>query len=335
MAWYVMSRFQRTALQFAQWGLGFGALAWALYDVDFALLWQAARSYSLAAMLPVFFFALADYLFMGKRLAVLLPEDIGFRHSLSATVLGTGMNCILPAKAGDALKILYLTSSTRYSLVDISSVIIWDRLLDCICLGTLLVFAWTQIGTSEMSMSFVVPLAAFAAGCCCLLAMRHWSGFFHSLYARFLPGSLSSPVSRLHASLIDQVSLPWVAHGFVYSVATWGTYYLSFYFTVRYVGGLELGAAEQLVVLTVATVGTAIPSLPGGIGLFEGAMVLSMSWYGIDGTTAMGLALFFHAVHFFPLALAALCIHSRASYVRDKKEPGTGTGEKPGEESRL
>ncbi len=329
-----MSRFQRTALQFAQWGLGFGALVWALEDVDFALLWQAVRSYSVTAMLPVFFFIVADYLFMGRRLEVLLPRDIGFRHSLSATLLGTGMNCILPAKAGDALKILYLTSSTRYSLVDISSVIIWDRFLDCICLGTMLVFAWTQLGSGEMSMSFVVPLAAFAAGCCLLLVMRRWSAFFHSLYARILPKSLNPHVSRLHAGLIDQVRLAWVAHGFVYSVATWAAYYLSFYFTIRYVGGLEMGAAEQLVVLTIATVGTAIPSLPGGIGLFEGAMVLSMSWYGIDGTTAMGLALFFHAVHFFPLALTALCIHSRASYVRDKEPEGSGAGEKSAKDGR-
>ena len=238
-----MSRFQRTALQFAQWGLGFGALVWALEDVDFALLWQAVRSYSVTAMLPVFFFIVADYLFMGRRLEVLLPRDIGFRHSLSATLLGTGMNCILPK-------------------------------------------------------------------------------------------SLNPHVSRLHAGLIDQVRLAWVAHGFVYSVATWAAYYLSFYFTIRYVGGLEMGAAEQLVVLTIATVGTAIPSLPGGIGLFEGAMVLSMSWYGIDGTTAMGLALFFHAVHFFPLALTALCIHSRASYVRDKEPEGSGAGEKSAKDGR-
>lgn len=319
-----MNKHQRTALQVAQWGLGVGALVWALKDVDFAVLWQSCRSYSLPAMLPVFFFALLDYLCMGMRLTVLLPPDVGFKRGLAGTILGTGMNCVLPAKAGDALKVLYLTSCSRHSLVDMSSVIIWDRLLDCICLGSLLVFSWTQMGTKELSMSFIVPAAVLAAGFLSFMGLRRWSGFFHSLYARFLPGSLKSPVSRLHTSLIDQISIPWVARGMLYSIGTWGTYFLSFYCTVVYVGGLNLSVADQVVVLTVATVGTAIPSLPGGIGLFEGAMVLSLSWFGIDGTTAMGLALFFHAVHFIPLAVAAICINSRVHYFSgaDRAAPG-------------
>ncbi len=75
---------------------------------------------------------------------------------------------------------------------------------------------------------------------------------------------------------------------------------------------------------TAAAVGTAIASLPGGGGLFEGAMVLAMSWYGVDGTTALGLALFFHAVHFLPLAVAGVAINGRTRYFRDNASRSDG-----------
>ncbi|MDO5537840.1 MAG: lysylphosphatidylglycerol synthase transmembrane domain-containing protein [Desulfovibrionaceae bacterium] len=317
-----MNSLRRTAISLLQWGIGIGALAWALSDVDLAILRQTLGSYTLAAMMPVFFFALIDYLILGQRLNVLLPREVGYRRSLAATILGTGMNCVLPAKAGDALKIVYLTRETPYSLVEISSVIIWDRLLDIICLGTLLLFSWTQVGGQELNMGLSVPVAVLCGGVLGFFSLRHWSGFFHSLYARFLPGRLASPLSRLHTSLIDQISVPWVARGMVCSIGTWGTYFLSFYFTVGPMGELGLTVPQMVVVFTVSTLGTAIPSLPGGIGLFEGAMVLSLSWFGVDSTSALGLALFFHAVHFIPLAVCAILINGRVRYW-DRPKPAS------------
>lgn len=322
-----MRQLRRIALSLLQWGMGIGALAWALSDVELSLLWQAVSSYSFLAMLPVFFFALIDYLILGLRLAVLMPPDVGYRRSLAGTILGTGMNCILPAKAGDALKIVYLTRGTPYSFVQVSSVIIWDRLLDIFALGTLLVYVWTQTGGKAFNMSLTVP-ALVVVGCVIgFFSLRHWSGFFHSLYARFLPGRLASPVSRLHTSLIDQISVPWVARGFFCTIGTWGTYFVSFYFTANLMGGLDLTVPQLLVVFSVSAVGTAIPSLPGGIGLFEGAMVLSFSWYGVGSTTALGLALFFHAVHFLPLALCAICINGRVRYWDMVKQKAGGKSE--------
>ncbi len=309
-----MSCLHNKVLSLVQWGIGLGALAWALEGVDLGLLLETLGSYSLVAMLPVFFWALVDYLLAGLRLTLLLPGDVGYPRGLAACILGTGMNCILPAKAGDALKVVYLTRVTRHSLVDISSVIIWDRLLDVICLGTLLVWSWTQVGDQRLELGIIVPAAVLVCGVLSFFSLRHWSSFFHSLYARLLPGRLASPVSRLHTSLVDRISLDWAGCGMLVSIATWAAYFLSFCCTVGSMGGLDLSISQALVVFTVASVGTAIPSLPGGVGLFEGAMVLSLSWYGVDGTTALGLALFFHAVHFLPLAAAAIVINGRTRW---------------------
>ena len=277
------------------------------------LLVRSVAGWPLVSMLPVFAFAVVDYLCMGCRLWALMPRGASFGLCMKANLLCVGMNCILPAKAGDALKILYIARNANLDFASTSSIAIWERLCDIIFLACLLLFALTNLDTSRLGMSVAMPLLILGAGFMGFFALRHWSGFFHALYARFLPAKLASPVSHLHASLVDHVSVFWVGKGLLWSCGTWGTYFLSFVFTLR-MGGIDLPPAAIMTVFAVSCLGTAIPSLPGGIGVFEGVMVLAFSWFGVDATRALGVALFFHAVHFLPLALAAIVINGRARY---------------------
>ncbi len=308
-----MKRLYRTAFSLAQWGLGLAGLAWALSEVDLGMLASAVRSYSLVAMLPVFAMATADYICMGFRMNALLPRGTGLALSMKASLLCVGMNCLLPAKAGDALKILYLTRNTGQSFVTISSAVIWERLCDVIYLASLLLFTVPNMKADEIGVNMVMPAIVLGAGILGFFTLRHWSGFFHAMYARFLPSRIANPLSHLHSCMVDQVSLPWLARGLAWSACTWGTYFMSFVFAL-YMADIHLSYPQMLVAFTISSIGTAIPSLPGGIGLFEGAVVLSLSWFGVDASQALGVALFFHAVHFLPLALAAVIINGRARY---------------------
>lgn len=308
-----MKPLYRTAFSLAQWALGLAALAWALSEVDLGMLCKAVQSYSLAAMMPVFALAIADYTCMGFRLNALMPKGTGLALSMKGCLLCVGMNCLLPAKAGDALKILYLTRNTGQSFVTISSVVIWERLCDVIYLASLLLFAVPNMQADEFGVNMVVPAFVLCAGVLGFYTLRHWSGFFHALYARFLPSRIASPLSHLHSCMVDQVSIPWLARGLAWSACTWGTYFMCFVFSL-YMADIHLTYPQMLVAFTISCLGTAIPSLPGGIGLFEGAVVLALSWFGVDASQALGMALFFHAVHFLPLALAAVIINGRARY---------------------
>lgn len=313
-----MKRLYRTAFSLAQWGLGLGALAWALSEVDLDALLSALDSYTLAAMLPVFALAIVDYGCMGLRLHALMPAGTRFASSMNGCLLCVGMNCLLPAKAGDALKILYLTRQTGQSFVTISSVVIWERLCDVIFLACLLLFALANFdaaGAAELGVNMVMPAIVLAAGALGFFTLRHWSGFFHVLYAKYLPSRIASPLSHLHSCIVDQVSIPWIARGLGWSCGTWGTYFMSFVFALH-MADIHLSYPQMLVAFAVSCLGTAIPSLPGGIGLFEGAVVLALSWFGVEASQALGVALFFHAVHFLPLALAAVIINGRARYWR-------------------
>lgn len=302
---------RRGLLFFLQWGISLGALAYALSGVDLRQLGEALRGYAPWAMgLSVCVTAL-DYAGMGLRLKCLLPSDVGYGLSLRAVLLCVGYNNLLPAKAGDAMKVVYLSRKTGAPLLDVSSVILWERLLDVLSLLCVALVAYSLLDAEER---LLLPVLLTLGGACLFFICRHWSAWFHAAYARLFPGRLGALFSRLHGRIIDTISLSRALHGLVVSLLVWGCYFASFAVSLRGVAGLPLDAAQMLTVFAVTCLGMAVPSSPGGLGVFEGAMVLSLSWFGVEHNAALGIALYIHALHFLPTALIAVLLNGSRNF---------------------
>ncbi len=298
---------RRVVLPLAQWGISLGALGYALAGVDMQALAAALRGYAPVAMLLVFAVATLDYACMGLRLRWLLPQGLSYRRSMAAVLLCVGYNSILPAKAGDALKIVYLTKKTGESLLSIGAVIFWERLLDVLALLCASLLAYTLAGAEGR---LVLPVLCCLCGTCLFWACRRWSAWFHRWYARIPFAKAGGWLSELHSRVIDDASLGMVTRGFAISLVIWTCYFASFAVALLYVAALPLTLPQVLTVFAVTCLGMAVPSSPGGLGVFEGAMVLSLSWFGVERSAALGIALFIHAVHFLPLAAIAVSLNS-------------------------
>ena len=313
---------RRVLLLVAQWGISLGALAYALSGVDMGTLWQALRGYAPSAMLAVLGVTALDYICMGFRLRGLLPCGASYTHSVQAVILCTGYNNILPAKAGDVVKVVYLTKKSRHPLLTIGSVILWERLLDVLALLCISLLAYTL---ADAGQRLVLPLLCCAGGAGLFYICRRWSLFFHAAYARFFPGRVGPLLQRLHSNVIDNVSAGWALRGFAWSLLIWGCYFASFVIALCSVAGFSLTFPQMLTVFAVTCLGMAVPSSPGGLGVFEGAMVLSLSWFGVDHSAALGIALFIHAVHFIPLAVIAVALNSRRGFWDGTRGPAYQT----------
>lgn len=304
--------FSRRGLFFLlQAAISLAALGYALSGVDFPLLLSAIRGYALWAMGLSLCAVALDYACMGLRLRNLLSTGTSYFLSLKAVLLCTGFNNILPAKAGDAVKVFFLTRKTGMPLLDISSVVLWERLLDVLSLLCVALLAYTLLGTEQR---LLLPLLLALSGGCLFFCLRRWSAWFHAAYARFFPGRAAALCSRLHGRLIDGMSLPRLLSGFFLSLCIWCCYFASFVISLRLVAGLSLGWVQMLTVFAVTCLGMAIPSSPGGLGVFEGAMVLSLSWAGVEQSAALGIALYTHALHFLPVALAAVLLNGSRGF---------------------
>lgn len=301
-----------------QTSVSLAALIYALAGVDLPLLWAALRGYALWAVGLSLCAVALDYACMGLRLHNLLPGSVPYGLSLKAVLLCVGYNNILPAKAGDAMKVFFLARKTGRSLLDISSIVLWERLLDVLSLLCVALLAYTLLGTGQR---LLLPLLLVLGGGCLFFCLRCWSAWFHAAYARFFPGRMATLCARLHDQLIDGISLPRLVGGFLLSLCIWSCYFASFVISLRLVAGLPLDGAQMLTVFAVTCLGMAIPSSPGGLGVFEGAMVLSLSWFGVEQSAALGIALYTHALHFLPAALAALLLNSSRGFWTETARP--------------
>ena len=64
---------------------------------------------------------------------------------------------------------------------------------------------------------------------------------------------------------------------------------------------LDLGLGPAMVVLVIWRLGTVLPQAPGNVGASQALMVLALGLFGIDKTTATGLAMVTWGVITLPL----------------------------------
>ena len=185
---------RRVLLLVAQWGISLGALAYALSGVDMGTLWQALRGYAPSAMLAVLGVTALDYICMGFRLRGLLPCGASYTHSMQAVILCTGYNNILPAKAGDVVKVVYLTKKTCHPLLTIGSVILWERLLDVLALLCISLLAYTL---ADAGQRLVLPLLCCAGGGRPVLYLSALVAFFSCGLCPLFSGSCWAPAPAI------------------------------------------------------------------------------------------------------------------------------------------
>jgi len=67
--------------------------------------------------------------------------------------------------------------------------------------------------------------------------------------------------------------------------------------------GVELSVGSAVLVLAATNLATLLPIVPGNVGVYEAAVVLAYSRFGIDAERALGIAVVQHACFFVALAL--------------------------------
>jgi uncharacterized protein (TIRG00374 family) len=75
--------------------------------------------------------------------------------------------------------------------------------------------------------------------------------------------------------------------------------------------GLTLPLAAAVVVLAVLNLATLLPLVPGNIGVYEAAVVLALTRFGVPAEQALGVAVVQHLCYFAALALPGLAFAAR------------------------
>ncbi len=298
----------------------------ALRDINLSLAWRALRAsdyWWLAAALVAFGLGnLARALRWHSLFARGRRPPLG--AVANAMMVGYLYNNILPARAGEAARVVVLTQRSSTPPVEIVGTVVLERLYDV--LAILVIFFATEPWLPHVSWFGAAAIAAIV-----LALLIAAAAIVLAVYGDRPLRLLLRPLQRLSLfsgerleKTIDELihglsglRHPWLAlEAFVWTVAAWLLTALCAYL-VTLSFHLHLPFACGVLVAVAIGLGMILPSPPAAVGVFEGAALIALDAYGVPHSSALPYAVVLHLVNFVPFVLVgAVLLHHNSRHPR-------------------
>jgi len=258
-----------------------------------------------------------------------------------AMMIGYLFNNILPARAGEAARVIALRQRAGTPKFEGLGTVVAERALDVLVLLALL-FALAPVAPHADWLPGALLLGAVMFSAIAVVFVAF------SLYgerpARFMlrPLGVLPAMSRERRELAamnlvrgfavfrqHSITIPALA----LTVASWLLIAVAFWLCMT---GFDLGVGLTAAIFVVVAVNLALilPSGPAGIGVFEAATLVALLPYDIDRATALSYALVLHALNFLPfIVFGYLALHVHTLAVRQGRgyRPTEGLAAAPNE----
>jgi glycosyltransferase 2 family protein len=297
----------------------------AVRGVNFDAAWRALQASDYWWLLPSLAALAAAVLMRAIRWRVLFnPKRRPPLESVTkATLIGLFFNSVLPARAGEAARILALKHYARTSLAEGTATVVVERIFD---VGSLVVLLFALVPwlphVSWLKPAAIVAFACLVTVAVLILFVRRVSGPQLPSWLKWLsrlPGLHEATVIRM----IENVS-----HGLAtlqrprqalvaltWTFLSWFVFGFSFWFLMI---GFDLGLSPIAGLLVVIATGLAfiIPSAPAAVGVFEVAGLAATSAYGVPRSEAFAYVLVLHLLNFVPFVFAGLVLLTAGTGLR-------------------
>jgi glycosyltransferase 2 family protein len=229
-----------------------------------------------------------------------------------AMLVGYLFNNILPARAGEAARVIALRRTAVQSYAEIAGTVISERLIDTLALVGLFLAATPWLPAAVVSPLALVGLCVAVGAAGLAVAAIAWLSAKKPEVLRAAGHILRVP-ARAHAELAQVrdgltivVSSPTVARSCVgLTVASWLLMGISNWILLRSLG-LPVGLEGGVLIALATGIAMIIPSAPASIGVFEATTVLVLGGYPVSHTAAVSYAVALHALTVLPLILVGI-----------------------------
>jgi hypothetical protein len=293
--------------------VGFGYLA--VRNVRFSDAWRALGSSDFWWLIP------ASAAFAGATLMRALRWRSLFAQGrrpprgpiVAATLIGYLFNNIMPARAGEAARVVALNQRAGTPVAEIVGTVVVERAYDV--LSILVIFFCAAPWLPHVS--WLGPAAVFAAALAAVFAVAIWVLAVHGdRPLRFVLRPLAR-LPRLSPERVDAFSAGLASglsglrdrrvalEAFAWSLGIW---LLSALWAWLILLAFEpkLGFPAGVLVIVAIGLSMIIPSPPAAVGVFEAAALLALKAYGVSQTRALPYALVLHVANFIPLILGGV-----------------------------
>jgi uncharacterized protein (TIRG00374 family) len=225
-----------------------------------------------------------------------------------AAFVGYFFNNILPARAGEAARVLALYSRARTPRAETIGTVVIERVFDLLALLFLLFASYPllpEISWLKAAALFGIAVVTGLVAVIFLL-VRYDDRAVRWLLSplRRLPGAHTG--ARVERAVVNAtrglVALrePRVAlRGMALTIASWVTLGFSFWILMA-AFDLDLPVVAGMLVVVAINLSLVLPSSPAALGVFEAATVVALRAFDVPQAEALSYALVLHLLNFLP-----------------------------------
>lgn len=310
----------------------------ALRDINLSLAWRALRTSNL------WWIAAALIVFGAGNLARALRWRSLFARGrrppsgvvTNAMLVGYLYNNILPARAGEAARVVVLTQRSTTAPVEIVGTIVLERLYDVVAILVIFFAAepWLPhvgwFGAAAVAALILATLIVAAATMLTVYGDRPIRVLLRPLgqLSLFSGERLEHTIAEFTHGLSGLRHPRLALEAFGWTLAAWLLTAVCAYF-VSLAFHLHLPLSCGLLVAVAVGLSMILPSPPAAVGVFEGAALVALRAYDAPASSALPYAVILHLVNFLPFLLVGAFLlhynshHPITSLTRARRRRGT------------
>ena len=280
------------------------AVVFLLFFVDWQQFAVALQSISITTILLLFLLSLLSLIFRSLSWKALLNEESTFSDSFFIESIGYLLNNLLPLRLGELGRAVLMGSKTGRGFFYTLSSIVVERLMDVAFAAISLLIALpflTKVNWSSSTPVITLVVVLVGVVVVWLIAKKQsiiaeWintMGEKHTWFGKKLAPAFVSVLKGMEVFASLKVMLKSI--GFM--AITWLTYWITFFLVIKDIYPL---APFWWAIFTngILAMGIAIPSAPGGLGVWEASFVGALSILGGTQSLSIAGALVIHLVNY-------------------------------------
>lgn len=295
-------------------------IVWIVYKIDFVLLrksFAGLKVYWVVIMIGVY---LLGFVIRGLRWHfMLLPiKHVDIRVATEGVVVGYMANNILPARAGELVRAIFIGIKESISKTSALGTILIERVFDGLVIVGILIFCLllkpVTVNHGIVNLNIVIACILFGiAGSVVLLGAKHrsWIEFYIEKFIKYLPEKFSKKSQKIIENFLNSLSFLKTNKNLfiilILSVIIWcieGLVFWIGFIAFRFSGNLIMAYFT----LAFVNLWMILPSAPGGIGIFQAGTMLAFSLFGLIPEIALSYSIVVHSVMIIPITVIGLFI---------------------------
>lgn len=222
------------------------------------------------------------------------------RDVYALTVVGYMGNNVLPARAGEMLRVVLLSRRSQAGKRQLLGTVVSERVLDAAALGLILmVVAYGLLHGAGLPSER--PLLVAAGGALVLALAVALLQLLRSHPALARLRELVRPLAQAPRALLGRRGILPLAG----SIVIWSLE-ASVYFAVARAVGIEINPIDALYIVAITNLFAMLPAAPGYVGTFDAAVLFGIKAVGAASSLALSYLVLLRFVLFVPITLVGL-----------------------------